>query len=62
MPSNQERIRELRAMMSANSRKNNEIFRQTKRLDSHLLYENIRMREELGRLSSAKNMDVGALA
>ena len=57
-----DRINELRALMTTNSRRNNEIYRKTNQLDQPLLYENIRIRNELGRLETAKNMDVSALA
>ena len=59
---NQTRIRELHEMMKENSRRNNEIFRQTHKLDDHLLHENIKIRDEMSRLVSAKNLDVGVLA
>jgi len=62
MKPNNERIRELQALMSANSRRNNEIFQKTDHLDQHILFDNIRIKDEIGRLSSAKNMDVSALA
>ena len=57
-----DRINELKALMSANARRNNEIYQKTHELDQHLLFENIRMRDEMSRLVTARNMDVSALA
>lgn len=62
MNQNRERINELKTMIAANSRRNNEIFQKTDRIDQNLLCDNILMRDELGKLTSAKNMDVSALA
>ena len=58
----QERINELRALIEANSQKNNELYQKTNHLDQHILFENIKMKDELCKLVSAKKMDVSALA